>query len=103
MYAKCIIIVRVVHRMDKIDVIFMSLDKFKIEDSDIKAIEKKKLLEEVGEFLYPRDKKNLLEEFNDVIQVCFNILYAEGITKEEIVKSQQLHKDKLISRGHNFL
>ena len=48
-------------------------------------------------------KRELLEEFNDVIQVCFNILYAEGITKEEIVKSQQLHKDKLISRGHKFL
>lgn len=59
---------------------------------------KQKLLEEVDEVLFPRDRENELEESLDIVQLLVNKI-AWNYSKEEIEEGLKKHNEKLNSRG----
>ena len=67
------------------------------------GIEKAKCREELKEFLNPRSEENQIEEYFDLIQAATNLLHIRGYKKNDIIKGQYLHHEKMRKRGYKML
>lgn len=99
----CIIVIldMIRERRIKVQAIDFTKGPFKKVPTEREELEKCK--EEFKEFESPTSEKNQIEEYYDLIQAATNLLQIRGYSKNDIVKGQYLHHEKMRKRGYKML
>lgn len=88
-------------RRIKVQAIDFTKGPFKKVPTEREELEKCR--EEFKEFASPTSEENQIEEYYDLIQAATNLLHIRGYSKNDIVKGQYLHLEKMRKRGYKML